>query len=487
MTSTMSFNLDTLTLRDAIRALDAGEFSSVELIRASLQLARATEPELHAFVELYANDALTYAQFADRARTILRPRRPLTGVPIGIKDIFDIVDRHTRCNSRQLDGADVAPRDAEAVLRLRHDGAILIGKTVTQEYAAGVISDPCRNPWDADRIPGGSSGGSAAAVAVGTCLGALGSDTGGSIRIPASLTGTVGLKPTFGHVSTQGVYPLSPSLDTVGPIARTVADALILYLCLTGRTAEIASIEGLLTGNSESTGRKLTFGPLLASDPLDGVRIGVLRSFGSGNIQPDVATAFDTSLQVLRDLRAELVEVSWAHEAAARASAHLISRAESSAIHHQHLRHDPDLIREDIRSRFEIGALVSGDMYLRALAAREAVRDSIAAVYREHALAAIVVPTLPATAPLAESPMVSLPDGEEFAGPALTRLTMPWNATGQPVISVPCGLDADDLPIGISFVGRPDEEIALCQIAHAFELASGGFAALVAAATTATS
>lgn len=470
MTPTTSIDLTTLTLRDAIRALDAGEMSSFELVRESLLLARATEPELHAFVEVYEDEALKLALVADRARPTHRARRPLIGLPIGIKDIFDIAGKHTRCNSRQRDGVDVAARDAEAVHRLRRDGAIFIGKTVTQEYAAGVISEPCRNPWDLDRIPGGSSGGSAAAVAVGTCLGAVGSDTGGSIRIPAALTGTVGLKPTFGRVPTEGVYPLSPSLDTAGPIARTVADALILHLCMMNRTAEIASVDRLVEG-----------------DCLDGVRIGVLRSFFTDTIQPDVATAFETSLCALSDLGAELVEVTWNHAPAARASAHLISRAESSAFHHEHLRRNPDLIREDIRARFEIGALVSGDIYLRALAAREAVRDSIAAVYRGNALHAIVVPTVAATAPLAEDPMLSLPNGVEAAGPALTRLTMPWNATGQPVISVPCGTDANELPIGVTFAGRPDEEIALCRIAHAFEQASGGFSALVTAAATAAS
>ncbi len=464
---TTSIDLTTLTLRDAIRALDAGEISSFELVRESLLLARATEPELHAFVEVYEDEALKLALVADRARPTHRARRPLLGLPIGIKDIFDIAGKHTRCNSRQLDGVDVAARDAEAVHRLRRDGAIFIGKTVTQEYAAGVVSEPCRNPWDLDRIPGGSSGGSAAAVAVGTCLGALGSDTGGSIRIPAALTGTVGLKPTLSRVPTEGVYPLSPSLDTAGPIARTVGDALVLHLCMMNRTAEIASVDGVLN-----------------NERLDGVRIGVLRSFFTDNIQPDVATAFETSIRALSDLGAELVDVTWDHALAARASAHLISRAESSAVHHEHLRTDPDLIREDIRARFEIGALVSGDTYLRALAAREAVRDSIAGVYREHALAAIVVPTLAATAPLAEDPTVPLPEGDEASGPALTRLTMPWNATGQPVISVPCGTDTNELPIGVSFVGRPDEEIALCQIAHAFERASGGFTALISATAT---
>ncbi len=460
---TTGIDLTTFTLRDALRALDAGEISSLQLVRDALFLARETEPELHAFVEIYENEALQFAMVADRARRNGLTRRPLVGVPIGIKDIFDMAGKHTRCNSRQLEDVDVAARDAEAVHRLRRDGVIFVGKTVTQEYAAGVISEPCRNPWDLDRIPGGSSGGSAAAVAMGPCLGALGSDTGGSIRIPAALTGTVGLKPTFGRVPTQGVYPLSPSLDTVGPIARTVADALILFFSLTNRSEEIATVD-----------------TLLERDHLEGVRIGMLRSFFTENVQAGVATAYETSLQVLRELGAELIEVSWDHAQAARASAHLISRAESSAVHHEHLRINPDLIRDDIRSRFEVGALVSADTYLRALAAREAVRDSIARVYREHSLNTIAVPTLAATAPLADDPIVSLPDGDEGAGPALTRLTMPWNATGQPVISVPCGMDENGLPIGLSFVGRPDEEVALCQIAHAFERATGGFRALVA-------
>jgi len=456
-------DLTTITLKETIAALDTQAFSTFELVRSMLLRARGMEPELHAFVEVYEEDALQHALIDDRARTYQRARRPLLGIPIGVKDIFDIAGKPTYCNSRQRDGVKPAIRDAEAVHRLRRDGAILIGKTVTQEYAAGVVSEPCRNPWDLDRIPGGSSGGSAAAVAIGTCLGALGSDTGGSIRIPASLTGTVGFKPTFGRLDTTGVFPLSPALDTIGPIARSVEDCLMLYLSIANRAKEIASVETMLQADD-------------AAKPLDGVRIGVPASFFTDNLQPDVAAAFAEAVAILRRLGAGIVEVAWDHAPVARAIALLISRIESSAVHHDNLRTDPGLIREDVRARFEIGALLPGDVYFRANAARAIVRDSIARVYREHALAAIVAPTLAATAPLAAHLEVAFPDSSvQGVGPALTRLTMPWNATGQPVVSVPCGFDRDELPIGLSFIGRPDDDLALCRIAHQYEGATGWF------------
>lgn len=450
-------DLTTITIREAIAALDSKAFSAFELVRSMLLRARETEPELHAFVEVYEEDALQHALIADRARAYQIGQRPLLGIPIGIKDIFDIAGKPTVCNSRQRDGVAPAIRDAEAVHRLRRDGAILFGKTVTQEYAAGVVSEPCRNPWDLDRIPGGSSGGSAAAVALGTCLGALGSDTGGSIRIPASLTGTVGFKPTFGRLETTGVFPLSPALDTIGPIARSVEDCVMLYLCMANRTREIAGVEAMLRAGN-------------ATKPLDGVRIGVLTSYFTDGLQPEVATAFAEALVMLRKLGAEPVEVTWDHAPVARAVALLISRLESSAIHHDNLRTNPELIWEDVRARFEIGALLSGEVYFRANAARAIARDSIARVYREHALDAIVTPTVAMTAPLAAHLDGNFPDGAVLeVGPALTRLTMPWNATGQPVVSVPCGFDRDELPIGLSFIGRPDDDLALCRIAHQYE------------------
>lgn len=448
-----------LTLTDARNALIHGDFSAVDLLYAVYRRIEATEPSIHAFVENYPREGLAQAEVADRRRKVSPSPPPLLGIPIGVKDIFDIAGKTTLCGSELRAGCDVAVRDSDAVHALRRAGAVLHGKTVTQELAAGVLSPPARNPWDARRIPGGSSGGSAASVAVGGCLGALGSDTGGSIRIPASVTGTVGLKPTYGRLSTRGVFPLSASLDTVGPITRTVADAAALYLVLAGREAEIDAVERKLTAEEEPS--------------LKGARIGVLTSFFNERIQPDVAAAFQDAVSALRDLGAEVVECDWPHAPAARAAALLISRVESAAVHAEAIRDTPDLIGEDVRFRLEIGAMTSGITYVRARQTREAVKQSIAALYREHELTAIVAPTTAATALPADDPVVRWPDGvEESAGAALTRFTMPWNATGQPVISAPCGFDEDGLPIGLSFVGRPDEELELCNLANAYERAT---------------
>jgi len=290
-------------------------------------------------------------------------------------------------------------------------------------------------------------------------VGALGSDTGGSIRTPASVTSTVGLKPTYGRLSLAGVFPLSPSLDTVGPIARTVHDAAILYLSLAGRAAEIATLPARLNEGG---------------DRLDGVRIGVLGGFFTERLQPGVARAFEQTVTALRDLGAELIELEWAEARAARAVALLLSRFESTAVHRDALRDSPDLIGEDLRRRIEVGTLLRGDVYLQTRQARLAIRHSIAALYADHRLDAVVVPTLPATAPSADDLVVRYPDGgQEAVGTALLRLTMPWNTTGQPVISVSCGFDDAKLPIGLSFVGRPDSELSLCRLAHVYEQAAG--------------
>ena len=456
-------DIDSLTLTGAMVGLRDRQFSAVELLQALYARYEQTEPELQSFVELYTDDALAQAVVSDRRLAISRTPPPLLGIPIAIKDIFDVAGKATRCNSELRRDVPVALRDSEPVHRLRVAGAVLWGKTVTQEFAAGVISAPASNPWNPDYVPGGSSGGSAVSVAAGTSLGALGSDTGGSIRIPASVTATVGLKPTYGRIHLRGVFPLSSSLDTAGPIARTVADAAALYLALARRLPEVWPT----IANLEEAA---------AAPTLMGRRIGVLRSINEERMQPDVAACFERSVQHLGELGAEIIECDWNDLAAARASALIISRVESGAVHHDALRTDPDAMIDEVRLRFEVGALLSGDIYLRARQARLAVRDSIASLYDDNSLDAIVAPTLPATAPLRSDHRVAYADGTtEGAGPALTRFTMPWNATGQPVISVPCGFDGNDLPIGLSFVGRPDAELPLCEIAQAYEQAAGWY------------
>ncbi len=452
-------DLERLTLTGAWSALRGGDFSAEELFRAVYRRYQHTEPVLRAWVDFDAERAATDARVADRRLRTSSALPPLLGIPVGLKDIFDMAGKQTKCGSRLREAAPVAARDAEAVHRLRKAGALLLGKTVTQEFAAGVVSAPARNPWDPERVPGGSSGGSAVAVASGTALLGLGSDTGGSIRIPASVTGTVGLKPTWGRIPLNGVFPLSPSLDTAGPIALTVADAAVAWQVLSNRMTEVPATIGRFQG---------------ASGGLDGVRIGLPTTHFFGRLQPGVESRVSDAVAQIRDLGAEIIDVEWTDALTAHAAAMLISRAESATVHHDSLRRDCDLFGEDVRARFEIGAMVRGDVYLQARRARVAVRDSIAALYREHRLDAIVTPTLPATAPLAERLEAHYPDGSfEGIGPALTRFTMPWNATGQPVISVPCGFDDAQMPVGLSFVGRPDQELPLCDIAHAYEQEAG--------------
>jgi len=458
----MTIDLTTMTLREAMAGLDAGDFNVLELARETFLRLRATDPELHAWAHTLEETALQTALFQTRARPSLKKRAPLTGLPIGIKDIFDVAGVPTRCGSALFADAPPAYRDAEVVHRLRRDGAILMGKTVTQEFAAGVVSAPTRNPWDLDRIPGGSSGGSAAAVAIGSCLGAIGSDTGGSIRIPAAVTGTVGLKPTFGRLPMSGIYPLAPSLDIPGPITRSVADAVLLYLSIANRTAEIHQLDEQLTPFGEQ--------------PLSGVRVGVLDGFFVENIQPDVKTAYDVAVTELADLGADLIPLTWEDAAVARAIASLINRAESAGIHHDHIRaEDADLLGIEGRSRFEAGDLLPASAYLRAMGAREVIRTSIARLWARHQVDVMVAPAVAATAPSAETLLVDFPNGTEGVGQALTRLTMPWNATGQPVISVPCGFDRDDLPIGLAFIGKPDDDLGICRIAHHYEEATRWF------------
>ena len=233
-----------LTIAQAQVALRTGKLTAAELVEANLTRAERTEPLLHAYVKLTGDAARATAERLDDAARGGVYAGPLHGIPLGIKDIFDVAGLPTKCNSKSRARVKAATEDSTSVEMLRRAGGIVIGKTVTQEFAAGVVSHPARNPWDPNRIPGGSSGGSAAAVSVGSATAAMGSDTGGSIRIPASVCGTVGLKPTFGVLSTRGVFPLSWALDTVGPLTKTSGDAYTMYCALAGieRTEPLSPI-----------------------------------------------------------------------------------------------------------------------------------------------------------------------------------------------------------------------------------------------------
>lgn len=448
-----------LTMGQAANAFRTGALSPVELLEAVLERIPATESTIHAYVVVLAEEANDAARNAEELFQKGVDRGPLQGIPVGIKDIFDLAGVQTRCGSLVRAFVDPAEVDAATVARLRWQGAVLVGKTVTQEFAAGVVSAPARNPWDVDRVPGGSSGGSAAAVAVSSCLVAVGSDTGGSIRIPASVTGTVGLKPTYGSISTDGVFPLSWALDTVGSIARTVEDAAKLLDAMAGRDR----VDPHATASFDHR------------PDLHGVRLGVPRDHFFERLQSDVLEHVEEALTTLRDLGAEVMETPWPEAAAARVVALLLNRVESSAVHDALIRHAPDqmaLLNPDLRMRLDVGSRIPATTYMRALRGREAIKQSMARLFAEYRLDALVTPTLPATAVSADHPVILHDDqDEEPVATGYTRLTMPFNATGQPALSIPCGFDSAGLPVGLHFAGRPNEEQHLCRIAHVYEQA----------------
>ena len=430
-------------------------WSPVDVTRAALTRIEMTEPSLHAWVLIDSQRALAAAAKAEEELKAGIDRGPLHGIPLGIKDIFDVAGCPTRCGSASLDDAPAAIANSQPVQALIDGGAVILGKTTTQEFAAGTISPPARNPWDPQRIPGGSSGGSAAAVAARACFGAMGSDTGGSIRIPASACGVTGFKPAFGELGVGGVFPLSWSLDTIGPIARTVDDTWLMWSVL--RNA----------GSAEPVER-------VAADKgsLDRLRIGVSEPFFFDALQPEVRASICSVIDKLSEKGTTIVEAPWREAAAARACAFLINRVETAAVHERVAVADPDRFARygaDLRLRVAAGRGIPATLYLKATRARAGFRNSMARLFAEHEIDILLAPTLPTTAISADRLVIEDTGLEESIGVAWTRLTMPFNATGQPVISLPCGLDRDRLPIGIQLAGIPGRERALFEAAALVE------------------
>jgi aspartyl-tRNA(Asn)/glutamyl-tRNA(Gln) amidotransferase subunit A len=379
------------------------------------------------------------------------------GIPIGIKDIFDVAGWPTRCGSAACDEVSPASASATSVQALISGGAIILGKTTTQEFAAGTVSPPARNPWNPHQIPGGSSGGSAAAVAAGNCFGAMGSDTGGSIRIPAAACGVTGFKPAYGELDVAGVFPLSWSLDTIGPIARTVEDTWIMWSALQGASA---SMHQASQGGDDS-GR---------------IRLGVPRSYFFDALQPGVRSSVDAAIERLNDEGATVIDTPWPDAAAARACAFLINRVETAAVHENAATTEPERFSRyggDLRLRVSAGRSLPATLYIKAMRARAVLRDSMARLFAEHRIDAVLTPTLPTTAISAESLAIEGTGRAESVGVAWTRLTMPFNATGQPVLAIPCGLAADGLPVGIQLAGIPGQENSLFRTASRVEGALG--------------
>jgi aspartyl-tRNA(Asn)/glutamyl-tRNA(Gln) amidotransferase subunit A len=449
-----------ITIEEFARKLRAREVTALEITNACLRRIDELQPSVNAFIRVMADQARRDAETADRELASGRDRGPLHGVPIAVKDIIDVEGVPTTAASRVREG-HVARADAPVITRLRDAGAVIIGKTNLDEFAFGTTSDnsafgAVRHPLDPARSPGGSSGGSAVAVATGMALAALGTDTGGSIRIPAAACGIVGLKPTLGEVSTEGVVPLSKTFDHVGPFACTVGEARLLYRAMSANGADLRASAADL----RSSGADL---PRSAKD----LRLGIPRGYLTDLLDRDVRARFDETAAALGGAGATLTDVSIPHASMTPAVYIHIHSSEGATYHARTLDTMPDRYTPVVRSRLEVGRYVLAQDYQRAMEGRELLRREVDAAL--ESCDALILPTLPIAAPPAGAESVLVNGASEPVRALMLRLTQLFNVTGNPAISIPCGVTADGLPVGLQLVGHRNETEALLSVALVVE------------------
>jgi len=460
----MSTALTRLGIAEAAARIRARDLSPVELVEAYLARIGAEDGAVKAYITVLADSARRAAKAAEAEIAAGRYRGPLHGIPVGLKDIIQTKGVRTSCGSRIL-GAWRPETDATVVRRLAEAGAVALGKLNCHEFAFGPTGvnphwGTPRNPWGAGRMPGGSSSGSGAAVAAYLCAGALGTDTGGSVRIPAALCGIVGLKTTYGLVSRAGVVPLAWSLDTVGPLARSVEDAALLLGALAGHDpADPASARVRPPDYRAAVGREVR-----------GLRVGIPGGFLFEQLEPDVRAAVEAAARAIEGLGVALEEVALPRIAHAAAAVFAIISAEAMAYHEPWLRTRAAEYGADVRTRLLAGQFVLATQYLKAQRARRVITAEVeAALARVDAL---LLPTTPLAAPPVTAREASVQGATQDVRGWLTRCTRPFNLTGHPVLSLPCGLTGEGLPVGLSLVGRPFDEATLLRLGHAYEAVS---------------
>jgi len=458
------------------------EVSAEEVTRSHLDRIDAVEPRVDAFLQILPDRALERARRLDADLAAGRPAPPLCGVPVAVKDLISVQGTATTCGSRILEGY-VPPFTATAVARLEAAGAVVLGKTNMDEFAMGSSTEnsaykPTRNPWDPGRVPGGSSGGSAAAVAARMAPLALGSDTGGSIRQPAALCGVVGLKPTYGRVSRYGLVAFASSLDQIGPLCRSVADAALVSSLIFGRDPKDATSAEAAVGDL----------PGALRGGASGVRIGVPWGFLERGVDAGVLSSFKQALGDLESCGAKLVEVALPHSPHAIATYYLVATAEASSnlarydgVRYGRRQGDSRELRRmygetrdrgfgpEVKRRIILGTFVLSSgyydaYYVQAQKVRTLIRRDFEAAFRSCDV--VATPTAP-------TPAFRL--GEKTADPLQMYLadvfTVPANLAGIPGLSVPCG-PVSGLPVGLQLLGRPFDEATLFAVGHAFQQAT---------------
>lgn len=437
-----------LTLLDAADQIRAGKLSPVELTRECLGRIDRLNPLLNAFITVTGDQAIKAAQQAEADIAAGNSRGPLHGIPIGLKDLFDTAGVRTTAASNQY-RERVPAEDAEVVRRLKQAGAVILGKLNMHEFAfgmSGVISafGPTKNPWNLERITGGSSSGSAGAVAAGLCVAALGSDTSGSGRCPPALCGIVGHRPGAGLMSLQGVVPLCTSFDTVSPIAQTVADAALLMDSLSGKS---------------------DFASLLAEDVRQ-LRVGIAREHFFDDLDPEVASAIDEALEVVGKLVTATKDVTVPRDAF-----RTIFDAEIYEFHQAMAARTPDLYQPLTLFRVQKTAGITATDYIRECRRLKEFRAEAEKVFEQ--VDVVITPTVPAPAPkLADLESLAITDVRPFEMKYLLRNTAPFSSLFWPSMSVPCGFTSDGLPIGMQISARPQADSTVLRLAHAYEQAT---------------
>ncbi len=447
-----------LSLSDAARAVHARELSPVELTESVLDRIQAVEGRLGAYVTIDAEAALAAAVRAEREIAGGGPRGPLHGIPMGLKDLIDVEGMPTTASSSVREG-HAADRDSHVAARLDAAGAVLLGKTHTHEFAYGLTTPQTHNAWDHGRVAGGSSGGSAVAVAAGEATFAMGTDTGGSIRVPAALNGVVGLKPTYGLVSRSGVTSLSWSLDHVGPLTRTVQDAALVLSATAGHDPrDPASVAGPTADFSQR-------------GDLRGLKVGVPRNHYFDRVSPEVEEAVRRGIERLAQLGAELVDVEIPMTRYIQATQWGLMVPEATAYHERSLRASADLYAPDVRILLEAGELTSAGDYLRAQRARTMMRDAWARMF--DGIDVLAGPTVPMTAVESGRETVEWADGTtESVADSYVRLSAPANITGVPALTLPVGHDHAGLPIGMQLMARAFRDATVLRVGRVFEEAA---------------
>ncbi len=438
-------------LREQIASADV---SSLKATESYLERIERLDGDIGAFMTVAADSAREQARAADAALESGGSLGPLHGLPVAIKDNIDTAGLRTTVGSSFF--ADRVPEaDAEVARRLRRAGAVLLGKVTMHEFAYGATNDnahfgACRNPWDLTRIPGGSSGGSGAAVAAGLCAAALGTDTGGSVRIPAALNGVSALRPSNGRVSIRGVFPITWTFDTVGPLAHAVSDLAAFLDVLAGYDPD----------DPQSVDAPTDAYMGAAGGDLDGLRIGVPRNFYFEDVDSDIVGLVRAAADVLARGGAELEEIDLPGADGAVESATGMIRAEAFAIHRDRLRERPEGFGEDVRRRLQLGESITGADYAEH---RQRAREWCRTVERAFERVDLILsPSTGTTAPPAGLEMIETTR-------RLVRLTYGWSLAGLPALSIPCGFSDDGLPVGLQLAAARFRESLLIRAGAAYQ------------------